>query len=94
MTDNNSAQIGMLITSNQELKVAVTGVSDGLTSLLAFQARAEERHENSNAKIEKLEVRVDTLWDMVNKNSLIVKAGLIVLSLLSGGLISWFFRGL
>jgi len=93
MSGNNNAEIGMLIESNRELKSAVTAMSDGVTSLIAFQARAEERHENSSERFEKLEDKVDKLWDKVLKNSLIVNGALIVCSLIIGGMVSMLVGG-
>lgn len=78
-----------------EQSVSINGKMDKLietmTTFVAFQARAEERHSNSNKRLEKLEARMDTVWDLVHKNSLIVNAAVGCVSLLAGGFLTWFF---
>ena len=51
-----------------------------MTTFVAFQSRAEERHEYTTKAQNKLEARVDKLWDMVHKNSLIVNAAVAVVT--------------
>ena len=71
-----------------EQSVSINGKMDKLietmTTFVAFQARAEERHSNSNKRLEKLEVKMEKVWDMVHKNSLIVNAAVGLTSLFVG----------
>jgi peptidoglycan hydrolase CwlO-like protein len=46
MGDGEKAQIGMLIESNNEIKSAIVDLARGMTSLVAFQAKAEQQHLN------------------------------------------------
>lgn len=51
-----------------------------MTAFVAFQARAEERHDDTARRIGKLEDLVDSLWDMVHKNSILVNGAVAVVS--------------
>lgn len=64
-----------------------------MTTFIAFQARSEERHTTSNDRLEKVEDRLDTLWDMVHKNSLILNAAWGFACLIVGGLVTWVLNG-
>ena len=61
-----------------------------MTTFIAFQARAEERHTSTSSRLEKLEELVSKLWDMVHKNALIVNAAVGFGCLVIGGLVSWY----
>lgn len=63
---------------------------DVMTDLLKFQARAEVMHETSSKRLEKVESKVDKLWDMVHKNSLIVNGAVGLLCLITGSTVSMF----
>ena len=56
-----------------------------MTTFIAFQARAEERHSSTSKRLEKLEELVAKLWDMVHKNSLIVNGAIGLICLVAGG---------
>ena len=56
-----------------------------MTTFIAFQARAEERHTSTSKRLEKLEELVAKLWDMVHKNSLIVNGAIGLICLVAGG---------
>lgn len=85
MSDDRNGQIGMLIESNREIKDAVAEVAKGVASLMQFQATQEERHK----RFEKLEAKVEKLWDMVHKNALIVNGGLMIAGIILGAVTTW-----
>lgn len=62
------------------------GLLEQMTTFVAFSARAEERH----IRLEKVETRVDKLWDMVHKNSLIVNGVVFVVT----AILIWYVKGL
>ena len=55
-----------------------------MTTFIAFQARAEERHTSTDSRISKLEELVAKLWDMVHKNALIVNGALGICGIIVG----------
>jgi putative N-acetylmannosamine-6-phosphate epimerase len=57
---------------------------EAMTTFIAFQARAEERHQSTDNRINKLEELVSKLWDMVHKNALIVNGALAVCGIIVG----------
>ena len=62
------------------------GLLEQMTTFVSFQARAEERH----VRLEKVETRVDKLWDMVHKNSLVVNGVVAVVVAIA----IWIVKGL
>lgn len=60
-----------------------------MTTFVAFQARAEERHSTSNRRLDKLESKVEKLWDMVHKNSLVVNGAIGATCLIGGSVATW-----
>lgn len=82
------------LASTERMESSIGKMSDSIVTLVGFQARAEERHKSSNIRLDKLEAKIEKLWDMVHKNSLIVNAALGIGGLIVGGVITWFFRGL
>jgi hypothetical protein len=82
------------IDSTVRMEASIEKMSESVQTFVAFQARAEERHASNNARLDKVETKLERLWDMVHKNSLIVNAALGITGLIVGGFITWFFRGL
>ena len=64
-------------------------LSETMTTFIGFQSRAEERHINSSILLKKLEAKVDKLWDMVHKNSLVVNGVVAVVTATA----IWLIRG-
>lgn len=92
------------VRSNDKLEAALEKISDSMVTFVGFQTRAEERHSNMNQRLEKLETqaitrfekledRVDKLWDMVHKNSLVVNGIVAVVTAVSIWIIKGFFNG-
>lgn len=77
-----------------EQSTSINGKMDKLietmTTFVAFQARAEERHSTSNQRLEKLEAKVDKLWDMVHRNALFVNGAVAIVS----GIVIWVIKGM
>jgi len=61
-----------------------------MTTFVAFQARAEERHDSTSRRLIKLEDVTSTLWDMVHRNALFVNGAVFIVT--SIGI--WFIKGL
>ena len=90
-------KIDMLHTQHGESTVrmerSISKMSESIETFVAFSARAEERHSTSTARLDKFEDKLEVLWDMVHKNSLIVNGALIIASLLIGGGVTWLLGG-
>ena len=93
MNGINSAEIGMLIQSNNEIRDVQLETNRTLNKLIEVSVRNEERQEHSAAGLKRLGDKVDVLWDMVHKNSLIVNGALIVTSLAVGGGLTFLMGG-
>jgi len=100
MTAVSSAEIGMVIQSNQEIKGELAETNKLMRTLTEVSIRNEERQANSSealerlgGRLEKYEDKLSTLWDMVHKNSLIVNGALILASSVVGGGITYYFWG-
>jgi len=78
---------------NDQMNGKMDKLIETMTTFVAFQARAEERHANNNKRLDKLEELVAKLWDMVHKNSLIVNGAVGVGCLVIGAGISWALGG-
>ena len=63
-----------------------------MTTFIAFQARAEERHDSSSKRLEKLETLVDKLWLKVHTNSIKVNGAQWVACLIIGAAVGWAFK--
>ena len=79
--------------STMRMERSIGKMSESIETFVAFSARAEERHSTSTARLDKFEDKLETLWDMVHKNSLIVNGALIIASLLIGGGVTWLLGG-
>ena len=79
--------------STERMEKSIGKMSESIETFVAFSARAEERHSTNTKRMDKLEDRLEILWDMVHKNSLIVNGALILISLGVGGFASWLFSG-
>ena len=80
MSDVLTAQIGMLIESNNEIKEVQIETNRTLNRFIEVSVRNEERQGHSAEALKRLGKRVDILWDMVHKNSIIVNGALILIS--------------
>lgn len=97
MNDGLETAIKLLIDSNEEIKVTQNETNKTLNELLKFQVVTEERNQQRHEfeqrigkRLDRIEERVSTLWDMVHKNSLVVNGVVAVVT----ALIIWFARGL
>jgi len=61
-----------------------------MTTFVAFQARAEERHDSTSRRLVKLEDMTAKLWDMVHRNALFVNGAVFVVT--SVGI--WLIKGI
>lgn len=75
--------------SNDRVETTLEKIGESLVALVGFQARAEERHHNTTKTMEKLQARVDKLWDMVHRNSLVVNGVVAVVTAVA----IWLVRG-
>lgn len=64
-----------------------------MTTFIAFQARAEERHSSTSDRLLKLEELVAKLWDMVHKNSLFVNGALGLGGIIIGAMATKYLGG-
>ncbi len=64
-----------------------------MTTFIAFQSRAEERHISTSSRLEKLEEMTAKLWDMVHKNAIVVNGALAIVGIVIGALASRYFGG-
>ncbi len=64
-----------------------------MTTFVSFQARAEERHSYTKETLDKLVERVDTLWDMVHRNALIVNGAVAIVTAVSIWIIKGYIGG-
>jgi len=60
-----------------------------MTTFVAFQARAEERHDSTSRRLLKLEEMIAKLWDMVHRNALFVNGAVAVVTAVG----IWFIKG-
>ncbi len=80
--------------STERMENSIEKMSESIQTFVAFSARAEERHSSSSKRIDKIETKLEKLWDMVHKNSLVVNAAIGFVCLTIGGIFSWLFAGL
>lgn len=79
--------------STVRMETSISKMSESIQTFVAFSARAEERHSTTSARLDKFESKLETLWDMVHKNSLVVNAAIGLICLAAGGFITWLFSG-
>jgi len=79
--------------STGRMETAIEKMSQSIETFVAFSARAEERHSTSSARLDKYESKLETLWDMVHKNSLVVNGAIGLLCLIVGGSVSFVMGG-
>ena len=60
-----------------------------MTTFVAFQARAEERHSTSNKRLEKLEIKMEKVWDMVHRNALFLNGAVAIVT----AIVIWVIKG-
>lgn len=60
-----------------------------MTTFVAFQARAEERHSTSSKRIEKLEEKMEKVWDMVHRNALFLNGAVAIVT----AIVIWVIKG-
>lgn len=96
MSDGIEKAIELLIKSNDQIKETQDETNKTLNKLLRFQVVTEERNQQRHEfeqrigkRMDKIEDKVSTLWDMVHKNSLVVNGVVAVVT----ALIIWFLRG-
>ena len=65
-----------------------------MTTFVAFQARAEERHDSTSRRLIKLEDMTAKLWDMVHRNALFVNGAVFVVTSIGIWLIKGIIDGL
>jgi len=65
-----------------------------MTTFVAFQARAEERHDSTSRRLVKLEDMTAKLWDMVHRNALFVNGAVFVVTSIGIWLIKGIIDGL
>lgn len=80
--------------STVRMEQSIGKMSESIETFVAFSARAEERHSTHSARLDKFEDKLETLWDMVHKNSLVVNGGIGLVCLAAGGAITWLLSGL
>ena len=78
--------------STVRMERSIGKMSESIETFVAFSARAEERHSTSSARLDKFETKLEKLWDMVHKNSLVVNGVIGLLCLVVGSYVSWLLR--
>ena len=64
-----------------------------MTTFVAFQARAEERHDSTSRRLAKLEDVTTKLWDLVHRNALFVNGAIAVVTIVGTLMIKGMFDG-
>ena len=62
------------------------------SSIGKMASSVEKRHSTSSARQDKFENKLEKLWDMVHKNSLVVNGVIGLLCLVVGSYVSWLLR--
>lgn len=86
---------------NSSMNEKMDKLIETMTTFVAFQARAEERHANGSDRFDKIEARQDKaddklskIWDMVHKNSIVVNGAIGFGCLLVGSVATWLLGGI
>ena len=78
--------------STLRMESSIGKMASSVEKFVISSALSEERHSTSSARQDKFENKLEKLWDMVHKNSLVVNGVIGLLCLVVGSYVSWLLR--